>query len=223
MAYEMHDTLSQSFAGIGFQLKAIRESMPNGIPRLQQQLDLASELVRHSHEETRRSIAVLRPLQPGTEGLVEALRECASRLVEGGSVNVRATCSGEVVRTSLRVADALYHVGQEALANAVRHGHPTTLEICLSYEKGFVHLRILDDGRGFVTTQDVTGFGILSMRKRAAAIGAALEICSSPGAGTDISIRSRLRTSGPATTQPPIAVEQLWRQLRHVASTRRSN
>ena len=222
MAYEMHDTLSQSFAGIGFQLKAIREGMPDGLPRLHQQLDLASELVRHSHQETRRSIAVLRPIQPGSEGLVEALRECATRLVEGGSVEVTASCSGEAVRTPLRVVDTLYHVGQEALANAVRHGQPERLQIQLTYEKDFVQLRIEDDGRGFVAEQeDVTGFGIRSMRKRAADIAATLAIRSSPGAGTEILIRCRLKTPKPAVARTPLSAEQLWRQLRHVVSTGR--
>ena len=219
MAYEMHDTLSQSFAGIGFQLKAIREGMPPGLPRLHQQLDLASELVRHSHEETRRSIAVLRPIQPGSEGLVEALRECATRLVEGGSVEVLTSCSGEAERTPLRVVDALYHVGQEALANAVRHGHPATLEIRLLYDKASVQLRIQDDGSGFAASEEMTGFGIRSMRKRAAAIGATLDICSSPGAGTSVSICCRHKVLRPATARPPVVAEQLWRQIRHVAST----
>ncbi len=221
MAYEMHDTLSQSFAGIGFQLKAIREGMPSGLPRLQQQLDLASELVRHSHEETRRSIAVLRPMQPGSAGLVEALRECATRLVEGGSVAVQSSCSEDGVRLSLRVADALYHVGQEALANAVRHGHPATLEIHLNHEKGCVQLRIQDDGIGFIPTEDMTGFGIRSMRKRAAAIGARLEVRSSPGSGTEVSIDCGPKSLRPATAQSPIVAEQLWRRVRHVTGIAR--
>ena len=217
MAYEMHDTLSQSFAGIGFQLKAIREGMPDGLPRLHQQLDLASELVRHSHEETRRSIAVLRPEQPGSEGLVAALCECANRLVEGGAVQIHASCSGDAARTSLRVADALYHVGQEALANAVRHGQPTRLEIRLLFERDIVELRINDDGAGFQTGDDLSGFGIRSMRRRAAAIGATLEVCSRPGVGTEISIRSGLTSHRAGTARPKISAHHLWRQLRHVA------
>ncbi len=219
MAYEMHDTLSQSFAGIGFQLKAIREGMPEASPKLQQQLDLASELVRHSHEETRRSIAVLRPEQPGSEGLLTALRECANRLVEGGSVQITATCTGEVARTPLRIADTLYHIGQEALANAVRHGQPTRLEVRLVYEKGSVELRVRDNGGGFVTGTDLPGFGIRSMRKRASSIGATLEIRSILGRGTEVSIRSGLkmpRTSGDPAT---ISSADVWRQVRHVAST----
>ena len=219
MAYEMHDTLSQSFAGIGFQLKAIREGMPDGLPRLHQQLDLASELVRHSHEETRRSIAVLRPEQPGSEGLVSALCECANRLVEGGAVEIVAGCSGEVARTSLRVADALYHVGQEALANAVRHGQPTRLEVRLLFERNTVELRIGDNGAGFATRHDLPGFGIRSMQKRAAAIGATLEVCSRPGVGTEVSIRSSLTSLRPGPVRPGRSAHQLWRQLRHVASS----
>ena len=221
MAYEMHDTLSQSFAGIGFQLKAIREGMPRGLPKLQQQLDMASELVRHSHEETRRSIAVLRPEQPGSDGLLTALAECAHRLVEGGGVRVVATCTGVVVCLPLRIADTLYHVGQEALANAIRHGQPSSLQITLAYEKDFVQLSILDDGAGFEASDEHAGFGLRGMRRRAAGIGATLHIRSHPGVGTEISLRSAMKP--PRTTAPQSArsSRSLWRQLRHVTETGR--
>ncbi len=215
MAYEMHDTLSQSFAGIGFQLKAIREGMPKELPKLQQQLDLASELVRHSHEETRRSIAVLRPEQPGPDGLLTALAECARRLVEGGSVRITASCTGDVVRVPLRVADMLYHVGQEALANAIRHGQPSLLEITLAYEKDAVQLRILDDGAGFEPYRQHSGFGLRGMRKRAVDIGATLEIRSHPGSGTEVFIRSALKPFETASARQTASSRSLWRQIRY--------
>lgn len=217
MAYEMHDTLSQSFAGIGFQLKAIREGMPEDLPRLRQQLDLASELVRHSHQETRRSIAVLRPEQPGSEGLLQALHECANRLVEGGSVQIVASCDGEGSRVPLRVTDALYHIGQESLANAVRHGHPEKLEIRLRHEKTSVQLSVRDDGGGFEVSEDLAGFGLRSMRRRAAAIGATLEIESSLAKGTEVRVRSGLTSPRLHRGVPPLVAAQVWRQIRHGA------
>lgn len=218
MAYEMHDTLSQSFAGIGFQLKAIRESMPDNFPQLQQQLALASDLVRHSHDETRRSIAVLRPEQPGPEGLLKSLRECAERLVEGGSVQITATCLGEAVSLPLRVADAMYHIGQEALANAVRHGHPSKLEIRIMFEKTLVEVQVIDNGGGFLRRDDLPGFGICSMRKRAANIGAAFDIVSSPGEGTQVSISSSLKMPRAPIARQAFLSRDIWRQIRHVAS-----
>ncbi len=218
LAYEMHDTLSQSFAGIGFQLEAIRESIPAATPgvspKLRQQLDLARELVRHSHEETRRSIAVLRPEQPEPQGLLEALEACANLLVEGGSVQIVATSTGDPARLPLRVADALYRVGQEALANAVSHGHPSTIVIRVAYEKTRVRVSIEDDGSGFTLSDDLQGFGIRGMRKRAAGISAALTVHSSPGEGTQISVVAPL----PARiTLMSFLPASLWRQIRNVA------
>ena len=223
MAYEMHDTLSQSFAGIGFQLKAIREGMPEDFPRLHQQLELASELVRHSHEETRRSIAVLRPEQPGSGDLLTVLRECASRLVEGGSVQIVSNSVGESGKTPLRIADTLYHIGQEALANAVRHAQPTVLTISLTCEKSVVSLYIQDDGKGFRPAEDLPGFGLRSMRKRAADIGATLTIRSSPGRGTEVCIRSGLKGPRTSTSRTSISAGDLWRQIRVAARTGRPN
>ena len=85
LAHEMHDTLAQSFAGIGFQLEAIRSGVPQELPATHQQLDLASDLVRHSHEEARRSIASLRPQSLRAATCLAALDACAKRLVYGGS------------------------------------------------------------------------------------------------------------------------------------------
>lgn len=188
LAHEMHDTLAQSFAGIGFQLEAIRSGIPNDLPTTHQQLNLASDLVRHSHEEARRSIATLRPESHESGDLPIALYECARHMVEGGCVQILTTSSGDLVPIPLRITDTLYRIGQEAIANSVRHAHPATLTISLEYSKGLVCLVIADDGVGFVQTGDSRGFGVRGMRKRAASISATLQILSSPGQGTQIKI-----------------------------------
>jgi signal transduction histidine kinase len=178
LAYEMHDTLAQSVAGIGFQLEAIRIGTPPDLVRVHEQLNLASELVRHSHVEARRSVDMLRPRQLSSEGLLGALTSCAHRLVAGGSVEVVASSSGDVRPLSLHTADTLYRIGQEALANAVRHAHPSTLTIHLGYERDAVRLLIGDDGSGFAEDHNQAGLGVLAMRKRAGSISAKLEIQS---------------------------------------------
>lgn len=133
LAHEMHDTLAQSFAGIGFQLQAIRNRLPEEDSAVLQQLDLARNLVRHSHEEARRSIATLRPESLGTEDILPSLGHCARRMVEGGTVQVVVEKEGDQRPIPLRVADTLYRIGQEAIANAVRHAQPSMLTIRLTY------------------------------------------------------------------------------------------
>lgn len=188
LAHEMHDTLAQSFAGIGFQLEAIRNGIPEGFPVTHQQLDLATDLVRHSHEEARRSIAILRPESLESGDLLKALELCAKRMVEGGSVKISTASYGEARGLPLRITDTLYRIGQEAIANAVRHAHPSTIQISLQYTRNLVTMMIVDDGAGFAPNGSLRGFGIRGMRKRAAGISAKFEIAGVPGAGTQVRV-----------------------------------
>jgi signal transduction histidine kinase len=190
LAHEIHDTLAQSFAGIGFQLQAIYDEVGNET-ELREHLDLATDLVRTSHDEARRSISALRSETVEKLGLLQALDECAARIVNGGPIEVRVRNVGGGAPSSIppRIADALYRIGQEAIANAVRHADASKMVISLLHESTAWQLLIEDDGRGFPLGQDSASFGIRGMGKRAESIGAVLDIRSSPGKGTSVQVR----------------------------------
>jgi signal transduction histidine kinase len=185
LAHEMHDTLAQSFAGIGFQLQAIRDEIDDR-SAMDRELDLASSMVRRSHEEARRSIAALRPELLESVGLLRALEDSARNMVAGGAIQVTAFTSGEANSIPVRMSDTLFRIGQEALANAVRHADPSALLISLTYSEAALQLLVEDDGKGFVVGADSAGFGIRGMRKRADTISAELQIRSAPGEGTSV-------------------------------------
>lgn len=186
LAHEMHDTLAQSFAGIGFQLEAIRNGVPEELHATHQQLNLATDLVRHSHEEARRSIATLRPESLESGDLLKALQTCAHRMIGEGSIHIFTSSDGDIRNMPLRITDTLYRIGQEAIANAVRHAHPATIKISLHYAKNLVTLLIVDDGIGFPQSGTLSGFGVRGMRKRADSIGAKFEIISELEEGTRV-------------------------------------
>jgi signal transduction histidine kinase len=189
LAHEIHDTLAQSFAGIGYQLQAIHDEVGNET-ELREHLDLATDLVRTSHDEARRSISALRSETVQKLGLLQALDECAARIANGGPIEVqlRNVGGGDPGSIPPRVADALYRIGQEAIANAVRHADASKMVISLLHQSTAWQLLIEDDGRGFPSGQDSANFGIRGMGKRAESIGAALDIRSSPGAGTSVQV-----------------------------------
>ena len=186
LANEIHDTLAQSFAGIGFQLQAIRKVIPDDMSDLRRQVDLARDLVRHSHKEARRSIEQLDPDLQEKEDLLSSLTATARAMVEGGTVSVITASTGNPRPIPLRIANGLMRIGREAIANAVRHADPRNLSILLHYESESVRLTIQDDGIGFVKSGDLLGFGLRGMRSRAADISAILEIDSEPQHGTRI-------------------------------------
>jgi signal transduction histidine kinase len=86
----------------------------------------------------------------------------------------------------------LFRSGQEAITNAIRHGHATEVQIVVNYEKDRVRLTVCDNGCGFAPDEPLPAreagehFGLLTMRERAARISGRLEIVSSPGSGTTV-------------------------------------
>ena len=208
LANEMHDTLAQSFAGIGFQLQAIRKAIPSEIPRLRQQVDLARSLVRHSHKEARRSIEPLDPASPQID-LMPSLVSSAQKMVEGCPLEVTTIVKGIPITLPVRIATCLLRIGQEAIANAIRHADPSRLEISIEYESALMRLSIRDDGCGFVKSGDLLGFGLRGMRKRAASISAKLEIGSRPGEGTCVEVEVPL----PPNLTAAIVLRQAWKYV----------
>ena len=192
LAHEIHDTLAQSFAGIGFQLQAIRNSLPLNSHVLEREVDRAMLMARTSHEEARRSIASLRPESLGPVGLLPALRNCAERMVKSGKVAVETFGEDDSRVVPVHVKDALFRIGQEAIANSIRHAEPETIRIRLQQQRSSLCLSVEDDGHGFVVNSDHSGFGLLGMRKRAESIAATLVVRSAPGSGTRVEVKAAL-------------------------------
>jgi signal transduction histidine kinase len=214
LAHEMHDTLAQSFAGIGFQLQAIRDEIDDR-GAIDRELQLASSLVRRSHEEAKRSIAALRPEILESVGLLQALEQSAKSMMAGGDIRVSASTSGPAHSIPVRISDTLFRIGQESLANAVRHADPSTVLISLAYGESNLQLLVEDDGKGFLVDADSAGFGIRGMRKRADSISAELKINSAPGRGTAVRVIAPMPAKLMRTLWPASIWHLLWERRFH--------
>lgn len=197
LAHEIHDTMAQGFAGIGYQIQGIR----TGIVRadtldartIADQLNTAYQLVRSCHEEASRTISIIGQASPSIKNnLLGELAEIARRTAPN-NFRIIAELHGEPMPLNLRVGDALLHIGREAIVNALSHGNPTVLRIGLGYQDGSVELTVGDDGSGFDYATKKEGFGILGMQKRARGVGGVLQLRSAPGQGTEVRIKVSLR------------------------------
>jgi hypothetical protein len=68
----------------------------------------------------------------------------------------------------------------EALSNVLQHAQASALRIEAGALGSGVQLRVIDNGCGFDTTVPLRR-GLLSLRERAAAIGAEMTLTSQPG------------------------------------------
>lgn len=195
LAHELHDTLAQSFAGLAFQIQAAQRTVPRSNSLLTQHLDLALDMVRHSHSEAHRSIMMLRPqhLEEGAD-LPSAIQSALDQSTSGSRLKAQLSITGSVERLPLITTDALYRIAQEAIANALRHGHPAALNVNLDYTPASVCLTVIDDGIGFeMKTLQNRGFGLSGMRERVRALRGEFSVKSEPGKGTRVRAEIFLR------------------------------
>lgn len=216
-AHEIHDTMAQSFAGIGYQIQGIRHSIANGenvsSPQIAGELSVAYQLVRKCHEEASRTIAMLgsRSLSASDNVLAE-LTHTAKRIA-GTKIKIVVEQHGSVKPLNLRLTDAFLHVAREAIVNAVSYADPTLLRLSLCFDGCEVELFVQDNGCGFDYKPESAGFGILGMQKHARDVGAALEITSSRDSGTRVAIRALLQQDKLRSRVLSEAKSKLWRIL----------
>src|SRR3984885_8391663 len=199
LAHEIHDTMAQGFAGIGYQIQGIRTSIVRGESvdslSVAEQLNVAYQLVRTCHEEASRTISLLGLATPRIQhDLLGVLAEVARKTARD-KVGTIAELQGNPIPLNLRLADALLHIGREAIANALNHGNPTLLKILLKFEDDSVELIVEDNGSGFNYSKEAEGFGILGMQKRTRGIGGVMDISCTPGQGTQVRVKATLQDS----------------------------
>lgn len=190
LAFEMHDTLAQSFTGIAYQLQAASMER-RGAEQVRHHVQNALHMVHLSHREASRTISSLRPQYRESADIASALGELAQRLSDG-SVRIETSVEGHHAQLPLTVTDALYRIGQEAVTNALQHSGCGRLSIGLQLTRKQAVLRIADDGHGIAPESCEKGLGLDGMRSRAAKIRARMEINSSAEDGTTIQVTAPL-------------------------------
>jgi signal transduction histidine kinase len=192
IARELHDTLEQELAGITMQLDLASDCFDQ-VPRVAREaIETARRMSRHSMVEARRSVWDLRCHLLENGDLVSALSEIVKPLAMQDKVEMTVKISGTPFRLPAPVEMNLLRIGQEAVANAVKHGEPRHVTIGLQYAPDSVRLFVKDDGCGFAPEEALsTGhFGLLDMRERAQSIGCHLEIESASGCGTQLTVEA---------------------------------
>ncbi len=198
VARELHDTLLQGFAGVSLQLDAVRHGMLAAPDKAATQLDRVLGQVDSCLTEARRSIWNMRAIALEEGDLVGALRTLAARTSEQSPVRVHVDVDGDARRLPAAVETDLLRVGQEAMANAIRHASADLVRITVRFDRRLVSLSVHDNGRGFdaaaVDPLVAPHYGLRGMRERVERLGGTFALDSQPGQGTTVDVRVPLRT-----------------------------
>jgi signal transduction histidine kinase len=187
LARELHDETGQALTSILLGLKSVEDA--KSASEASSAVGELRELVVTTLQDVRRLAIELRPRALDDFGLVSALERLVETFHEQTGIEVDLEPRLGVDRLPSDVETTLYRITQEALTNVVKHAQAKRVSIVLTRRDGSVSAVIEDDGRGFSTeASDENGLGLLGMRERVALVGGRLEVESSPGSGTALSI-----------------------------------
>jgi signal transduction histidine kinase len=188
IARELHDETGSALTAVLLGLAAIDGAAT--LPEVRQASAGLRTNASSALEEIGRLAFALRPRTLDEFGLAPALKDLSRRLEERGGPKVAVEIDlPPGARLPEKLETAMFRVTQEALTNIVKHAAAETVRIILAWRERSILLAIEDDGRGFSAARTPgAGYGLVGMRERVASLNGALEIESTPAAGTRIAV-----------------------------------
>lgn len=152
---------------------------------MKQTFSYIKDMAQEALGEMRALIWQLRP-QGLENGLVSALRSYAEIL--GLQIETQVIGATNIPG---KVEEALWRIGQEALANCKKHAQTTKAKLIFHTSPDEVTLTIKDTGCGFLYEENlpIPSLGLKNMKSRTEALKGIFRLSSQPGSGTEIQIR----------------------------------
>lgn len=188
LAQEIHDTLAQTLTGISLQADVAQRIVNQQPAEASKLIGQVAESARQGLVEAKRSVWELQPEMRGCHDLPQALSNHLKQVTQETDIHGELRVQGEARAFSPEVSFNLLRIGQEAIANSLKHAQAKTIWVDLMFTEAQFQLRVRDDGQGFDTQKlgDHDGFGLIAIEQRAEKLGGQLQINSQPGQGTEI-------------------------------------
>jgi PAS domain S-box-containing protein len=202
---DLHDGLGQELTGIALMLRGLAGRVTGEYPPIQPEIESITRLVSNAIESTRALARGLSPVNLERGGLQDALEGLAMHASELYGVPTVFTHRVPANRPlNAELANHLYRIAQEAVRNAVRHGHARSIRLHLSAARAKVRLAITDDGVGMPPgAMDATGMGLKIMCYRARILGGEVSFEPAKPTGTRVVCECPVQAAGAPVRRPP--------------------
>lgn len=201
IARDLHDDIGSTLGSISFYSEALRRKLNGNGDGMTQ--EVAERIGSSSREMIDRMSDIVWSVDPNkddTDALIDRLQAFAKDLLSTKDIALRFS-TDEALRARKLSAEQrrnLFLICKEALHNAVKYADARTVAIDIRHADG-LSITIHDDGSGFDPKQaeSYNGNGLVNMRARCKAIGAELDISSTPGQGSTVRLHLPARSLVP--------------------------
>jgi len=205
----LHDDIGSSLSQIAILSEVVSQRVPQDNAPVIEPLSMIAGTSREMVDSMSDIVWAINPQRDHLSDLTQRMRRFASDILSARDINFRfrAPAEGKDIRLGADLRREVYLIFKETINNLVKHSACTEAELELRIVNDWIVLRISDDGRGFDTTPSPSGgnghgaaslggHGLLSMRRRAVALGGTFEVKSAPGRGTTSTLKVPARGRG---------------------------
>jgi two-component system sensor histidine kinase UhpB len=190
LARDLHDEIGPLLFAVSVDLSVVQQDEAICGTPLAGRIDSIRDSIGRVYREVKAILARLRPATLVDLGLAQAAESLVNFWqIRYPTVEFRLRTPAEGFGT--KIDDAIYHLIQEGLSNALRHGKPTRIDIGVNLDANEVLVEVSDNGVGLKPEAHRAGFGLTGMQERVKALGGILSVKNSASGGGVI-VRARL-------------------------------
>ncbi len=195
LARDLHDSVTQTVFSLSLTAQSAGLLLDRSPTQVKAQLERLGQLTQSALSEIKLLISELHPASMVEGGLTASLRRYVQSHVFPRDLAVSFHSEGQEFLPDGE-EQALFRIVQEALNNVVKHSQASQASLNLHLKQP-LWIEVEDRGQGFDLPRALAGnsMGLKSMYERAAEIGWALNVSSSPGSGTRVRLE-KIPSSG---------------------------
>lgn len=196
IANDLHDGLGQILAIAKIKLGQLRQSAAG--TSFSSQLDEIHRLVEDAIGYTRSLTVELSPPVLYELGFDAALEWLCEQMQKQHKIQCTVKSDGSAEKISGDLCVLLFQIIRELLHNIAKHAQACTTSISVAAADENIRISVADDGVGFdphevaARPNHLSGFGLFNIRERLHYLGGNLEVCSTLGRGTCVTITAPL-------------------------------
>lgn len=193
---DYHDELGHKLTRISIYSRNLLREIEAQKANISKELHKIMETSASLKESARDLIWSMDPGEDTLYDLAVRIKDFAENLLQEKGISLQAGGISESMKTvylGMDVKRNLLLIAKEAVNNSVKYSEASQMKIGFeSLHDPFI-MKLSDDGVGFDDSALSEGFGIRSMKARAARIGASIQISGNPGGGTSVEVSINLR------------------------------
>jgi ligand-binding sensor domain-containing protein/two-component sensor histidine kinase len=190
VARDLHDDMGSTLTSINILSEMANGKVWNEPDTVRDYLQRISKNSSQMMEAMDDIVWSINPSNDQLSRIAARMREYTASILEPQDIRYYFNCNdASNIKLDMDERRNLFLIFKEALNNISKYAHAQKVEIDLNYGKGFLSLRIKDDGIGFDADTKGDGNGLLNMRKRTDLLKGEIKFTSAPNEGTEIIVK----------------------------------